>query len=108
MTCIRADAVGAVRFIQSACVFGAAAFHHVGPVDVVSVVSDDALVDALQPQSLSVQVARPGRSPAGEEPPLERQLLAEQGELGVCLYCLCQTGGEGVQRFVDLCVNLDG
>lgn len=103
------DVVDSVRSIQSASEFRAAAFLHVGPVDVVSVVFDDALVDALQPQSLSIQVARPGHGPAGEEPrPLERRLLAEQAELGVCLYCLGQIGSEGVKGLVDLCVDLDG
>lgn len=86
---------------QSASEFGAAAF--------LAAVFDDALVDALQPQSLSVQVARPRRSAAGEEPrPLQWRLLAEQGEFGVCLYGLGQEGSEGVEGLVDLCVDLDG
>lgn len=74
----------------------------------VSVVLNNPFVDALQPQSLSVQVPRSGCSPGGEEPPRESQLFSKQGELSVTLYSLCQTGSEGVERFVYLCVNLDG
>lgn len=73
----------------------------------LSVVLDDPFIDALQPQSLTVQVSGSRCCPGREQAPGQSQAVPEQRELGVALYGLRQGGGEGVEGFVDLCVDLD-
>ena len=75
---------------------------------VVSVVLDYPLVDALQPESLAVQVARPGGGrPAGEHPRQEAGVVPEEDQLSVAFDGFGQARGEAVQGLVDLRVHLE-
>ena len=74
----------------------------------ISVILDYPLVYALQPESLAVQVPRPGGGrPGGEHPRQEARVVPEEDQLSVAFDGLGQARGKAVQGLVDLRVDLD-
>lgn len=75
------------------------------PLYFISVIFYESFIDALEPQSLTVQVSGPLCCPRRAQS--DRKSLPKQSELSITLYSFCQAGRECVKRFMYLCVDLN-